>query len=686
MYYLAHHGILGQKWGIRRYQNKDGSLTPAGQRRYNKLQSELDALGGKANQPKKKKLSEMSDEELMIANNRLRMESDYTRMYSQLHPVKESMWKKIGNKVTQEAIPNAISSSVQDVVGNTLKKWGNFASDKIYEEKTGQKPLNDLKKEVEILRNKKERKNLQDELSGKKSEKDLIEAASQRSKYLTALNNIHKQEEEMRKWKSGGDDDSKSSKEKTESKPSSSEKKESAPEKVSKEASSGKSSGSGTGVLGEHSNNPKNSYLDEFIGAREASHALSSSISSLSESGSVIDAGSEFVSYYVSDHGNVYLNRPLHHSAVNNMDNTKYLVHHGIKGQKWGVRRYQYEDGDLTPEGVRRYRDSGNKRSNSSSSKGTPNRSAPGSDTLDSKNRSYDARKKNKPFQYDYDEKSKPDAYKRMSEYGFDRKFAEQGAEYRYQWNPDKGVGGYTIEDKSSGKSYLIPYGSSANYSNTPDNSARASENNPARYGNFEQQRKDGANDKGTFIYKRDENGIRRSAALPYYDENGKVISRQPIFNGSSSISRGGEEFVNNRTGQTLLKPYGENYDPYTGKETSGSASQNNPERYGNFSPEARNEKEDENKNKQNSSHDKSRSEQKQINEQTSNALKLTRGMNNVESKYKGDADAAKAIVSAVSNKVASAVTSTASKVVQAGVNLVNKLLGTRVTKSSGKK
>ena len=34
--YLAHHGILGQKWGIRRYQNDDGSLTEAGKARYAK--------------------------------------------------------------------------------------------------------------------------------------------------------------------------------------------------------------------------------------------------------------------------------------------------------------------------------------------------------------------------------------------------------------------------------------------------------------------------------------------------------------------------------------------------------------------------------------------------------------------------------------------------------------------------
>ena len=38
---LYHHGIQGQKWGIRRYQNEDGSLTDAGKKRYAKLESKI---------------------------------------------------------------------------------------------------------------------------------------------------------------------------------------------------------------------------------------------------------------------------------------------------------------------------------------------------------------------------------------------------------------------------------------------------------------------------------------------------------------------------------------------------------------------------------------------------------------------------------------------------------------------
>ena len=39
---LYHYGIKGQKWGVRRYQNKDGSLTAAGKKRYDTLTSAVD--------------------------------------------------------------------------------------------------------------------------------------------------------------------------------------------------------------------------------------------------------------------------------------------------------------------------------------------------------------------------------------------------------------------------------------------------------------------------------------------------------------------------------------------------------------------------------------------------------------------------------------------------------------------
>ena len=37
--FIAHHGIKGQKWGVRRFQNEDGSLTKAGKERYNEQNS-----------------------------------------------------------------------------------------------------------------------------------------------------------------------------------------------------------------------------------------------------------------------------------------------------------------------------------------------------------------------------------------------------------------------------------------------------------------------------------------------------------------------------------------------------------------------------------------------------------------------------------------------------------------------
>lgn len=117
---LVHHGIKGQKWGRRRYQNADGSLTPAGKQRYGSAENfdrqydaqqkaamnavkkasdegvktaragkEYEAERSRKKQRKADKALEeavrdkarkMSDQELREAVNRLNMEENYTRM------------------------------------------------------------------------------------------------------------------------------------------------------------------------------------------------------------------------------------------------------------------------------------------------------------------------------------------------------------------------------------------------------------------------------------------------------------------------------------------------------------------------------------------------------------------------------------------------------------------------------
>lgn len=42
--YLAHSGIRGMKWGIRRYRNEDGTLTEAGKKRYAKMNAAADRM------------------------------------------------------------------------------------------------------------------------------------------------------------------------------------------------------------------------------------------------------------------------------------------------------------------------------------------------------------------------------------------------------------------------------------------------------------------------------------------------------------------------------------------------------------------------------------------------------------------------------------------------------------------
>ena len=74
--WLKHYGILGMKWGIRRFQNKDGSYTNRGKERYKKP----------SKNPRK-----MSDKELDTVLSRKRKESEYRKLRNNENPGRKFM-------------------------------------------------------------------------------------------------------------------------------------------------------------------------------------------------------------------------------------------------------------------------------------------------------------------------------------------------------------------------------------------------------------------------------------------------------------------------------------------------------------------------------------------------------------------------------------------------------------------
>ncbi len=93
--YLEHQGIPGMKWGRRRYQYEDGSLTPEGRERYRKQKAanrakkkqglfrKKPAKASKTKEePKKRDISEMSDDELRALINRAQLEQQYKQYIS----------------------------------------------------------------------------------------------------------------------------------------------------------------------------------------------------------------------------------------------------------------------------------------------------------------------------------------------------------------------------------------------------------------------------------------------------------------------------------------------------------------------------------------------------------------------------------------------------------------------------
>lgn len=76
---LQHHGVLGQKWGVRRFQNKDGTLTAEGRRRV-ETKSHEDRQRKKEMRKDVKNRRLMSDAELKRNIERLKLEKQYREL------------------------------------------------------------------------------------------------------------------------------------------------------------------------------------------------------------------------------------------------------------------------------------------------------------------------------------------------------------------------------------------------------------------------------------------------------------------------------------------------------------------------------------------------------------------------------------------------------------------------------
>lgn len=142
---LTHHGIKGQKWGERRWQNKDGSLTPEGKIRYGAVAAGVAGAGlavaKRAIQFKRQKNSrsdketelnntsaqKMTDAELRERINRIKLENEYAQLLSPKNEkttnkgktwVRETL-EKAGSTIATQLATYALGTAVNA----TTKAW-----------------------------------------------------------------------------------------------------------------------------------------------------------------------------------------------------------------------------------------------------------------------------------------------------------------------------------------------------------------------------------------------------------------------------------------------------------------------------------------------------------------------------------------------------------------------------------
>ena len=169
---IYHHGVPGQKWGIRRYQNKDGSLTPAGKKRADKLKAKYTELTGKRmrrnptktkeskskEEPKKevKSYKDLTNEELTKLTNRMNLEKNYldsVRNLEKATPKQISRGKRFMKSLSDDVAKPAFKDAGKRLLTDWLIKVGKDKLD--LNPKETKDALSELKKESDTLLNQK---------------------------------------------------------------------------------------------------------------------------------------------------------------------------------------------------------------------------------------------------------------------------------------------------------------------------------------------------------------------------------------------------------------------------------------------------------------------------------------------------------------------------------------------------